>query len=127
MTNRIEFYMVFLFSIGLAAMPAFAAKTPKVYSVTCDELRQSMQTSTNTIVVYVRSAAEYQTSHIEGALSRPLDTIPTASWPKTADIVLYCSGVGCPLSKTAAIELLRAGYVSARTLKGGLNDWESKG
>lgn len=98
----------------ITAMPAYAAKTPKVYSVTCDELRQTMQTSTNTIVVDVRSAAEYQASHIDGALSRPLDTIATASWPKTADIVLYCSGVGCPLSKTAAIELLSAGYISAR-------------
>jgi len=125
--NKKQFISVFTFMLCIAPLPAFAAKTPKVYSISCDELRQTMQTSTNTIVVDVRSAAEYQTSHIEGALSRPLDAIPTASWPKTADIVLYCSGVGCPLSKTAAIELLRAGYISARTLKGGLNDWESKG
>ncbi|NLO92580.1 MAG: rhodanese-like domain-containing protein [Elusimicrobia bacterium] len=42
----------------------------------------------------MRSIAEYQTAHIEGAVSRPLDSISTASWPKTADIVLYCSGKG---------------------------------
>lgn len=83
--------------------------------------------SSNVIPIDVRAPADYQKSHIAGAINLPYYSIATASWPKDANIVLYCSGIGCSLSHDSALAMLKMGYTNVRTLYGGIAEWGRKG
>ena len=66
-----------------------------------------------------------QTQSIPGATHTTLEHLPTAvaAWPKGSPIITLCA---CPQDATAihaARQLLNAGYLSVRPLKGGYAAW----
>lgn len=77
--------------------------------------------------VDVRSAAEFQKKHIEGAVNIPHSRILDAKLPKKEPLVLYCTGEGCSVSRAAGAELIQNGYKKVFVLDGGLADWETHG
>ncbi len=81
-----------------------------------------------TVVVDVRPTEEYESGHIRGAVSIPLDELArrVRELPKTKLIVAYCRGPYCVLAPQA-LTLLRARGFRARRLEDGLPEWRASG
>lgn len=128
--NRQGFIKTFLAVMLLGVTAAFAEQ-PQVKYITCEELSAAMSSGSTVaaslIVADVRAAEDFYKGHIKGAVSVPFNTIATANWSKDAAIVLYCSGVGCPLSGNSAAQLMQAGYINVKVLRGGFSDWQLRG
>lgn len=80
------------------------------------------------IVIDVRPSEEYETAHIPGALSIPLDELKSrlAEIPVDVEVVAYCRGPFCVLAPQA-MDILREAGVQARRLDGGLPEWRAAG
>jgi rhodanese-related sulfurtransferase len=79
-------------------------------------------------VVDVRPVIEYEAGHIPGAVSIPIDELPTriARLPRGRDIVAYCRGPYCVMAPRG-VDLLRAHGLPARRLEDGLPEWRLAG
>lgn len=75
-------------------------------------------------VLDVRPLEEYLAGHIPGALSIPLEELEArlGELPDTTEIVAYCRGVNCVLSREAARVLTARGRKSLR-LADGMLEW----
>ena len=78
----------------------------------------------NAVVVDVRSDEEFTAGHIDGALHIPLAALAerAGELPKDAEVITAC-GKGGGRSDSAALELRRLGFRSARPLCGGTMAW----
>ena len=89
---------------------------------------QSQFATSNTpyLLVDVRTADEFATGHIHGAVNIPLDTLETRlnEIPQTQPVVLYCRS-GNRSGKAAQL-LSNAGYTNIYDL-GGTNAWTEQG
>ncbi len=89
---------------------------------------QSQFATSNTpyLLVDVRTADEFATGHIHGAVNIPLDTLETQlnGIPQTQPVVLYCHS-GNRSGKAAQL-LSNAGYKQIYDL-GGINAWTEQG
>ena len=84
------------------------------------------QNSEDFILVDVRSASEFQSEHIRGAVNIMRPFILKAQLPKTKKVVLYCGSLTCGLSHSAANDLVGAGYQNVMVLDGGIAEWQAK-
>lgn len=75
----------------------------------------------NTFLIDVRSEAEYNSGHIEGAISIPLDKIDDIEFAKNINLIVYCRSGS--RSKSAALKLLDLGYVNVYDL-GSMDNWK---
>ncbi|MEV4711652.1 metalloregulator ArsR/SmtB family transcription factor [Micromonospora sp. NPDC049374] len=82
----------------------------------------------STMVLDVRPVEEYAVGHIPGALSVPLDELPTrlGELPRDVDLVVYCRSRYGTLS-SEAVRLLRADGHRARRLVNGMIEWRLAG
>jgi rhodanese-related sulfurtransferase len=80
------------------------------------------------IVIDVRPANEYRTSHIAGALPLPLEQLKQrlSELPRNKEVVAYCRGPFCVLAKEA-VELLRSNGFRASRLEDSVQDWSAGG
>lgn len=80
------------------------------------------------IVIDVRPQEEFQAGHLPYARSLPLVELKKrlAALPKGKDIVAYCRGPYCLMSKEAVELLRRKGYRAFR-LEDGVAEWRSAG
>ena len=80
------------------------------------------------LILDVRPAEEFESGHIRGAVSVPLQELKRrlARLPKRKEIVAYCRGPYCLLS-VRAVELLRARGFRARRLADGFPEWRGAG
>lgn len=80
------------------------------------------------IVIDVRPQEEFHAGHLPYARSLPLVELKKrlASLPKGKDIVAYCRGPYCLMSKEAVELLRRKGYRAFR-LEDGVTEWRSAG
>ncbi len=66
---------------------------------------------------------------ISGSRRVPLDRVgrevAERSLPKDTEIVVYCSGPGCPQSAAAAEKLGALGFTNVRAFEGGLKEWKN--
>lgn len=71
----------------------------------------------------VRPAEEYAAAHLPGALSIPLDELPSrlGELPRRREVVAYCRGPYCPMAREAVAVLSGAG-IAARHLDLGVPD-----
>lgn len=76
------------------------------------------------VLLDVRPRAEFESGHIDGAVSVPLEELSDrlADLPADLEIVAYCRGQYCVLSYDA-VRLLRAKGRPARRLDGGMLEW----
>lgn len=79
-------------------------------------------------VLDVRSAAEYASGHIPGAVSIPVSELGQrlAELPEGTDIVAYCRGPYC-LFAHDSVRMLHAHGRTARRLAGGMPEWRLAG
>ncbi len=104
-----------------AASAAYLGPDPE--QVTRDELMRLAE-SGGVTVLDVRPREEYDSGHIPGAVSIPLDELPDrlAELPADQETVAYCRGTYCVLAHEA-IRLLVAEGRAARRLADGMLEW----
>jgi rhodanese-related sulfurtransferase len=77
------------------------------------------------VVLDTRTAAQYASGHIPGAISLPHRSISadsTAGLDRGKTCVVYCDGIGCNASTKAAFRLSGLGF-QVKELLGGLDFW----
>lgn len=98
--------------------------------IDCERFSKMRASGAPHTLVDVLSAESYETGHIEGAVSLPLETIDarTAERKLSRDkpVVVYCASVQCAASTQAADKLADLGY-EVLDYKGGLEDWQKRG
>ena len=121
---------------GKAAInPSPAAGTPtasfaeKGYRVlTLDEVKERMAANPKLKLVDVRSKAEYQTSHLSGAIAIPLEEVKdraASELGRDEEIIFYCHNG--PMGDQAARILGEMGYSNLANMQGGFNAWKAAG
>lgn len=102
---------------------AVRSRLGSLEGVTADELADRLA-DPGTVVVDVRSAADYAAGHLPGAISVPMAELPgrLEGLPREAEIVAYCGGPYCVVSPDA-VRLLRAHGYDAHPLDGGYLGW----
>ena len=80
------------------------------------------------LLIDVRPAVEYQSGHLPGALSIPVEELPKRlkDLPRGQRIVAYCRGAYC-LFADEAVALLRKRGFDAHRLEGGWPEWQAEG
>lgn len=77
------------------------------------------------VLLDVRPTTEYESNHIDGAISMPVDELEenVSSLPADQKIVVYCRGTYCLLSAEAANLLKKHDFTPYR-LEFGVQEWE---
>ncbi|MEX2154199.1 MAG: metalloregulator ArsR/SmtB family transcription factor [Gemmatimonadaceae bacterium] len=105
----------------------FLAGRDDLEPVTVRELQQRMRDGDVT-VIDVRPRAEFESGHIPGALSMPIDQLKRGriAPPKAREVIAYCRGRYCVYA-VEAVTLLRKRGHRARRLADGLPGWRREG
>jgi phage shock protein E len=113
---------------AVLALPVSADSPPvEAPTVTPAELQARRESGTAPVVIDVRSAAEFATGHIPGAVNIPFDEVAERISEVDAPngVALYCM-VG-PRARKGEAALLASGYVSVLHIEGGLAAWKADG
>ena len=108
---------------GVAADPQYN-DAPNISATALHALRES---GVAPVVIDVRTAEEYASGHIPGAVNIPFDQIAQriAEVDAPHGVALYCM-VG-PRARKGESALLGAGYQAVLHLEGGLAAWQAAG
>ena len=89
---------------------------------------ESILSSGDVVLIDVRPAIEFESGHIDGALSVPVEELPRRldMLPRDKKIVAYCRGEYCLFADEAVALLLQNGFDAVR-LKGGWPEWTVEG
>jgi len=106
---------------------AFFRRRDALQAISQEELRNRLDDPT-LVVVDVRPASEYESGHIRGARSIPVEELRSrlAELPKSRKIVAYCRGPYCVFADEA-VELLRAKGFKVFRLETGFPEWMIEG
>lgn len=114
-------------ALVLTGVTNFTPKTTGYRQVTTEEAVNIMQTEENYVILDVRTAQEFASGHIPGAVLLPNETIGTEDIPLLPDkdqlILVYCRSGN--RSKQAAEKLAQLGYTNIVEF-GGINSWTGK-
>ena len=96
-------------------------------SITASDLHERRASGAAPVVIDVRTAEEYATGHIPGALNIPFDEVAQriAEIDAPHGVALYCM-VG-PRARKGEAALLSAGYDRVLHIEGGLAAWQAAG
>ena len=95
--------------------------------VRAEELLKRLHDGTS-IVLDVRPTLEYQSGHIQGARSIPVDELEKRlkELPRNRAVIAYCRGPFCVFADEAVALLRKHGYEAHRLVEG-LPDWQMRG
>jgi rhodanese-related sulfurtransferase len=115
--------VLFLLSLAFAE-PEAPRDAP---SIAPSELSARRTAGTAPVIIDVRTAEEFATGHIPGALNIPFDQVAERISEVDAPhgVALYCM-VG-PRARKGEAALLTAGYKTVFHLEGGLAAWQAAG
>lgn len=125
MIKRKGWLVMMILSLSLFGMSGCADDSTNSYEqITAEAAKTIMDTEKDYIVIDARTAEEFATGHIEGAILIPeyeiLDRAEKELPDKDALILVYCrSG---RRSKIASEELVKLGYTNVKEF-GGIIDW----
>lgn len=122
--EKIAIPVLLALALVLTGVTNFAPKTTGYRQVTTEEAVNIMQTEENDVILDVRTAQEFASGHIPGAVLLPNETIGTEDIPLLPDkdqlILVYCRSGN--RSKQAAEKLAQLGYTNIVEF-GGINSW----
>jgi rhodanese-related sulfurtransferase/DNA-binding MarR family transcriptional regulator len=80
------------------------------------------------VLLDVRPTVEYESGHLQGAVSLPLEQLSkrVATLPRDRRIIVYCRGTYCHFADRAVSILRRKGFDAIR-LEGGWPEWRAEG
>lgn len=109
------------------ALDAYRNQRHEFEGITMAELKSRLDKD-EVILLDVRPEAEYQTTHIAGAISLPWDQVAQRQQelPTGKMIVAYCRGPYCVYADEALAVLAPAGWPVAR-LEEGVLEWQAAG
>ena len=109
------------------AQPAQSVQSSEAPSISAAELHARREAMTAPVVIDVRTAGEYETGHIPGALNIPFDEVAEriAEVETPNGVALYCM-IG-PRARKGESALLATGYQKVFHLEGGLAAWKAAG
>ena len=95
--------------------------------ISVSDARAMIQSSSNLLVVDVRTSGEFAQGHLQGSINMPLSDLPTeiSGLDRNRPILVYCQ-TGHRSAQAAAI-LVNAGFTQVYDMDGGLNAWISAG
>ena len=95
--------------------------------ISVSDARAMMQSSSNVLVVDVRTPEEYAQGHLKGAINIPLSTLPLRinGLDQKRPILVYCQ-TGIKSAEASSI-LVRAGFTKVYNLEGGITAWINSG
>ena len=105
----------------------------KTDSVTSSEILRYYSAESRSRIIDAGSEDLFKEGHIPGALSCPVyDFYKNITRLKkqiglTQNIVVYCSDVHCPDSRTLAYRLIKEGCINVRIYPGGFSEWQHRG
>jgi rhodanese-related sulfurtransferase len=117
-----------MFAVSLLLfLAASASAQSEAPSIAASELNALRESGNAPVVIDVRSAEEYASGHIPGAVNIPYDHVAERISEIDAPhgVALYCM-VG-PRARKGESALLAAGYTSVVHLEGGLAAWKAAG
>ena len=102
---------------------AFLNANDGLDEISLEELNQQMEKG-EIVLLDVRPQTEYESSHIPGAVSMPLEELGErmSSLSKNEEFVAYCRGTYC-LMATEAVEQLKEQGLQASRLRSSVQDW----
>lgn len=122
--EKIAIPVLLALALVLTGVTNFAPKTTGYRQVTTEEAVNIMQTEENYVILDVRTAQEFASGHIPGAVLLPNETIGTEDIPLLPDkdqlILVYCRSGN--RSKQAAEKLAQLGFTNIVEF-GGINSW----
>lgn len=122
--EKIAIPVLLALALVLTGVTNFAPKTTGYRQVTTEEAVNIMQTEENYVILDVRTAQEFASGHIPGAVLLPNETIGTEDILLLPDkdqlILVYCRSGN--RSKQAAEKLAQLGYTNIVEF-GGINSW----
>lgn len=122
--EKIAIPVLLVLALVLTGVTNFAPKATGYRQVTTEEAVNIMQTEENYVILDVRTAQEFASGHIPGAVLLPNETIGTEDIPLLPDkdqlILVYCRSGN--RSKQAAEKLAQLGYTNIVEF-GGINSW----
>lgn len=122
--EKIAIPVLLALALVLTGVTNFAPKTTGYRQVTTEEAVNIMQTEENYVILDVRTAQEFASGHIPGAVLLPNETIGTEDIPLLPDkdqlILVYCRSGN--RSKQAVEKLAQLGYTNIVEF-GGINSW----
>jgi rhodanese-related sulfurtransferase len=102
-----------------------------VRSISTAELRQLQQNHKPFEFWNVLTDEYFHGENISGSRRVPLDRVGNETREKNiaqrTEIVVYCAGPKCPMSRLAAEKLAKLGYENVRAYEGGLEEWKNAG
>ena len=114
---------------ALVATAAFGddPEPAKAVSISVAELNARHESGTAPIVIDVRTAGEYASGHIPGAINIPFDQVGqrVAEIETTRGAALYC--MFGPRAEEGESALLAVGYEKVFHIEGGLAAWKAAG
>jgi hydroxyacylglutathione hydrolase len=112
---------------AVASLSAQAVRN--VPRVSIDELKTLMQQGA-VVVLDVRNADEFKSGHIPGAVNMNYTRVTAEGGRfkgETRAIVAYCACTNEMTAARAAVDLAAVGIPGAKALKGGWEEWLSRG
>jgi rhodanese-related sulfurtransferase len=104
----------------------------KAPMITMKEFSEMTSGNEKIFIVDLRSADEFSRGHIAGAVNLPSGTeierqLGALGAEKTASIIVLNEGDDVIETAKATNNLLSAGFINAKYLRGGISDWQSEG
>ena len=96
-------------------------------TISASDARAMMQSSSNILIVDVRTPEEYAQGHLKGAINIPLSDLPLriVKFEQNRPILVYCQ-TGYRSAEASSI-LMKAGFTKVYNLEGGITAWINAG
>ena len=108
-----------------------AASGATIKTVSILELRELLDSKRPIQFWNVLTDSHFKGENIAGSHRVPLDRVGRevrdTNLPRNTEIVVYCGGPECPMSRLAAQKLIKFGYDNVRAYEGGLEEWKAAG
>lgn len=110
-----------------SALDAYRPHRHEFEAISADELRARLKLN-EVVLLDVRPFEEYETGHLPGAISVPLDALEhkMSQLPPDRTVVAYCRGPHCVFADDALQILAARGWDVAR-LEEGVIEWQQAG
>ena len=92
-----------------------------------EELKTKIDRGDDFKLVMVLGEWHYRAMHIPNSINLETPEAASQMLDPNDEIVVYCSNVTCPASKSAYQELVANGFNNVRRYAGGLVDWAEAG
>jgi len=103
----------------------------EIKNLTIDELKLKLDRGNDFHFWNVLTDDYFHGEMIPGSHRIPIDGIAhevsEMNVPKTSEIVVYCAGPNCLMSKMAAEKLQKLGFTNIWTFEGGVEEWKKAG